>query len=58
MKFRKADENENPICPFCKRQLDEIVIKKFDKGLGKVSAKVIFCPLCKSVLTINRDIPY
>ena len=58
MKFRKAKENENPICPFCQKELDEIVIKKFDEGIIKVSAKAIFCPLCKSLLTINRDIAY
>ena len=58
MKFRKAEENENPICPFCKKELDEIVVKNFDEGFVKVSAKAIFCPWCKSILTINRDIAY
>ena len=58
MRFRKAEKNEDPICPFCKKELDEIVVKKFDEGFGKVSAKAIFCPFCKSILTINRDTAY
>lgn len=58
LKFRNAEDHESPICPFCKKELDELLIKKFDKGLGKISAKAIFCPVCKSVLSINRDTAY
>jgi len=58
MRFKNAKENENPICPFCKKELDEVLIKKYDRGFMRVSAKVIFCPWCKSVLTINRDMRY
>ena len=56
MELTKAGEFENPVCPHCKKELDEIKAKQFDKGFFKVTEKCIyFCPQCKHVLGIGQS---
>ncbi len=67
LKFVKASDSEftNPICPFCKKELNEVKTKvlKNNKGLlgnlweGDISGEfgmAFFCPSCKSLLGISN----
>ena len=56
MELTKADNNEEPVCPFCSKELREIKTRQFDKGWFKVTEKfVYFCPHCKKVLGIGQS---
>lgn len=48
IKFTEADYNEWPICPYCKKDLNEIRFKK----RGWLSTITTFwCPHCRSLLS-------
>ncbi len=56
MEITNAGESENPVCPKCEKELDEIKAKQFDKGFFKVTDKfVYFCPHCKGVLGVGQS---
>jgi uncharacterized protein with PIN domain len=56
MEITKAGASERPICPHCKKELDEVKAKQFDKGFFKVTEKyVYFCPHCKMVLGVGQS---
>lgn len=49
--YRKATADEWPICPYCKRELKEIVHKE----RGWITATSAFwCPHCRSLLSISK----
>jgi len=39
MELKKAGDRENPLCPHCEKELNEIVAKQFDKAWFKVTEK-------------------
>ena len=64
-KFVKASDDEflNPVCPFCKTEINEIKTKYlktkgnvFNKLLGNVVGTAFFCPSCKSLLAITNRV--
>ena len=56
MELSKAEAHENPICPYCERELTQILVKQVPKGFLKVTEKVIyFCPHCKKVLGVAQS---
>ncbi|MCD5426121.1 MAG: hypothetical protein LRZ92_06675 [Methanosarcinaceae archaeon] len=57
MKLTKAEKNENPCCPFCEKEINEIKTKQIDTGWLKMTEKYIyFCPCCQKVLGIVQSI--
>jgi uncharacterized protein with PIN domain len=50
VQFREV-KDELPICPYCGRDLDEILYQKRDPVFGK-DRFVFFCPHCRRVLQI------
>ena len=64
-KFFKSSDDEfvNPVCPFCKNELNEIKVKYlknqgniFNKLLGNEVGMAYFCPNCKSLLGITNRV--
>jgi phage FluMu protein Com len=64
-KFVKASDDDfvNPICPFCRNELNEIKVKYlknpgnvFSKLLGNEVGMAYFCPSCKSLLGITNRV--
>lgn len=50
MILEDAPETAPPHCPFCKKELDRIWIKR--KGLGWIEQqKVLMCPYCRAFLS-------
>lgn len=49
IELEEAPTGANPKCPFCKKQLLKLWIKK--RGLGVMEQKqIIMCPYCESLL--------
>ena len=45
----EAPEGKTPKCPFCKKRLEKVWIKK--KGIGIMEQKqIIMCPYCETFL--------
>ncbi|MBI9073462.1 MAG: hypothetical protein JEY94_17805 [Melioribacteraceae bacterium] len=42
----------NPICPFCEKELHEILIREIETTFGK--RYVYFCAECKKVLGVSQ----
>lgn len=58
MKTSKLDMSDNitPICPFCEKEIKEIVNKQFDKSVWAITQKYLYlCPNCKKVIGIGQS---
>jgi len=56
MKIIKAKKRENPICPYCEKELTQMVAKQFDMAFFAVTKKFVYsCPHCKKVLGIGQS---
>lgn len=45
-------ETENPVCPFCEKELTNIFAKRISSTLGV--RFIYFCSICKKVLGISH----
>jgi hypothetical protein len=57
-KLKSADENETPICPYCKKILNQINFHENTDGnilTGITTNRIYFCPHCKSVLGTSHQ---
>ena len=49
VELEEAPDGVRPKCPYCKKQLEKLWIKK--KGLGVLEQKqIIICPYCEALL--------
>ena len=49
IKLEDAPPGTIPMCPYCKKRLDKMWIKK--RGLGVLEQKqIVICPYCESLL--------
>ena len=57
MKLIKSTDREGPICPYCEKEIAEVVVKQFDnKSWFEITERLVYyCPHCRKVLGIGQS---